>query len=70
MNVRFKLEYSGSNPRMAYELVSDELVIVLGKEYLNTKLLGLVLEYKMEITNDPTDIPAIEPFVKLANMQK
>lgn len=60
MNVRFRAEYSDSNP---YGLKQYE-------GFYNVKLLGLIPAYKMEITNDPTDIPAIEPFIKLANMQK
>lgn len=75
MNVRFKKEYSDSEPRMAYELVSDEKVYGFDEEQIlwvkcyNTKLMGLIPAYKLEITNDPTDNPAINVFVKLSNIK-
>lgn len=74
MKVRFRKQYSDSEPRMAYELVSE----TIGFEYCetegkrcncyNVKGLGFVPARKMEITNDPTNQPAIDVFVKLSNL--
>lgn len=79
MLVRFKPEYSADlNNRLSYELVSDEPeCFYLDKpygvreyeEFYNVKLLGWIPSYKMEITTDTTDTPAIEIFIQLANQQ-
>lgn len=71
MNVRFREPYSDSNPRMSYELVEGHFYDYNMEEkirYYNTKLIGLVPTYKMEITTDPTDIPATVVFEALDKM--
>lgn len=70
--VRFKPEYSDSNPRLSYELEDEKFWYGLSDNfgyisYYNTKLLGLVPAYKMEEA-DENDVPAVDVFVKLSNI--
>lgn len=63
--VRFKKEYSDSEPRLSYELVSDEPEF--NDDWCpcwNTKLLGLIPIRKLEEA-DGSELPAIDVFVKL-----
>ena len=72
--VRFKEEYSDSNPRIAYELVSEEMILEFDEvecrmsNHYNLKIIGLVPARKLEITTDPNDIAAIGVFIKLSNL--
>ncbi len=67
-SVRFKIEYTDvPDVRMSYELEDEQVIKVLGIEYYNTKLLGLIPIYKMEQSED-TDISALDVFVKLSNL--
>lgn len=75
MLVNFKKEYSPDwEFNLAWELVSDEPEYgydEVSKEYglcYNTKLIGYVLVRKLEISNDPNDIPAIDVWIELSNM--
>lgn len=56
MTVRFKEQYSESNPPIAYELISEEKVweVINGLDEIcyQTKLFGLMPVRKMEIIND------------------
>lgn len=70
--VRFKIEYSDSEPRLSYELENEKFWYGLSDNfgyisYYNTKLLGLVPAYKMEEA-DENDYPAVNAFVELSNL--
>lgn len=75
MKVRFKEPYAETtNGRLSYELVSDEPEMWFDEVDENyclcyhTKILGYVNVERLEVTEDESDLPAIEIVIQLSNL--